>query len=79
MENFIFSNKTKIIFGKDTENSVGVETKEYGKKVLLHYGGSSIKTSGLYDKVVESLNAQGIEFIELSGVVPNPRVSLVRE
>jgi alcohol dehydrogenase YqhD (iron-dependent ADH family) len=46
---------------------------------LLHYGGGSIKTTGLYDKVKKSLASEGIEVVELGGVVPNPRVSLVRE
>jgi alcohol dehydrogenase len=79
MNNFTFQCETKMIFGKDTENLVGAETKEYGKKVLLHYGGGSIKTTGLYDRIVKSLREAGVEFIELSGVKPNPRVSLVRE
>ncbi|TKJ16975.1 NADH-dependent alcohol dehydrogenase [Candidatus Woesearchaeota archaeon B3_Woes] len=79
MENFIYQNQTKIIFGKDTENLVGKETRNYSKKILLHYGKSSIKKSGLYDRVIESLKNSGVEYIELSGVVPNPRLSLVRE
>lgn len=79
MDNFIFQNPTKIIFGKDVENQVGEETIQYSKKILLHYGGGSIKQTGLYDKVVSSLKKEGIEYIELSGVKPNPRLSLVRE
>lgn len=79
MHNFEFQNGTKIIFGKDTEQKVGQETVPFGKKILLHYGGGSIKKSGLYAKVVASLTEQGIEIFELGGVVPNPRVSLVRE
>ncbi len=79
MENFVYQNKTKIIFGKDTENLIGEETKKHSKKVLLHYGKNSIKKSGLYDKVIESLKKSGVEYIELSGVVPNPRLSLVKE
>jgi alcohol dehydrogenase len=79
MLNFNYVNKTKIIFGKDTEEAVGKETKAHGKKVLLHYGGGSIKKSGLYDKVMKSLSAEGISVVELGGVQPNPRVSLVRE
>lgn len=80
MENFEFLSPTKIIFGKGTENQVGREIKNCGaKKVLLHYGGGSIKRTGLYDKVVASLKEAGIDFIELGGVQPNPRVSLVRE
>jgi alcohol dehydrogenase YqhD (iron-dependent ADH family) len=79
MENFSFQCQTKIIFGKGTENLVGEETKKVGRRVLLHYGMGSIKKSGLYDKVVNSLKKSGLYFTELSGVVPNPRLSLVRE
>ncbi|WP_042354363.1 iron-containing alcohol dehydrogenase [Bacillus rubiinfantis] len=79
MENFVFQNGTKLIFGRETEKLVGKEAVVYGKKLLLHYGGGSIKASGLYDTVVQSLAEQGIEIFELGGVKPNPRVSLVRE
>lgn len=79
MDNFIFNNTTKIIFGKDTELLIGQETKKYSNKVLLHYGGGSIKKSGLYDRVMKSLKDAGIEVFELSGVLPNPRLSLVNE
>jgi alcohol dehydrogenase len=79
MINFTFDNKTKIIFGKDTEGKVGKETKKYGNKVLLHYGGGSIKKSGLYDRVINSLKEEDIEIFELGGVQPNPRLSLVNE
>jgi alcohol dehydrogenase YqhD (iron-dependent ADH family) len=79
MDNFTFQNKTKIIFGKGTESQVGQETVSYNKKMLLHYGGGSIKKTGLYDKVVASLNESGVEFIELGGALPNPRLSLVHE
>lgn len=79
MENFRYQNETKIIFGKDTELEVATEVSMYGKKILLHYGGGSIKKTGLYDKVVKSLNDNSISFIELPGVKPNPRLSLVKE
>lgn len=79
MLNFEFYNKTKIVFGKGTEDQVGDLTKVEGKKVLLHYGGGSIKKFGLYDKVIKSLEAANVDYIELGGVVANPRVSLVRE
>lgn len=78
MENFNFFNPTEIIFGKDRENEVGGAVLKYGKKVLLHYGGGSIKKSGLYDRVIRSLNEHGVSFVELPGVQPNPRLSLVR-
>ncbi|MDR2578960.1 MAG: iron-containing alcohol dehydrogenase [Chitinispirillales bacterium] len=79
MENFVFQNKTKIIFGRDTESQVGEETAQYAKKVLLHYGGGSIKKSGLYDRVTASLKKAGVDFVELSGAQPNPRLSLIRK
>ena len=79
MENFIFQNNTKIIFGKNSENTVGKEIKLYGKKVLFHYGQGSIKKTGLYERIVKSLQDEGIDFIELGGVQPNPVVSLVRK
>lgn len=79
MENFRFLSPTKIIFGRGTENQAGDEAKAYSSRVLLHYGQESIKKSGLYDKVVKSLRDAGVEFVELSGVKPNPRLSLVYE
>ena len=79
MINFTYYNPTRTIFGKDTELQVGQEIRKYAQKVLFHYGGGSIKKSGLYDRVVASLKENGIEFIELPGVRPNPRVSLVRK
>jgi len=79
MKDFSFYSPIRIIFGKDSEENVGKETKKYGEKVLLHYGGGSIKKTGLYDKVIRSLHKENIEVIELGGVKPNPRLSMVRE
>lgn len=79
MDNFIYNNTTKIIFGKETELTAGAEIKKHGSKVLLHYGGGSIKKNGLYDRIIKSLKDAGVEYIELGGVKPNPRLSLVRE
>lgn len=79
MNNFTFSQPTQIIFGKDVENQAGQEARKYGTKVLLHYGGGSIKRSGLYDRVTASLRNAGVEWRELGGVQPNPRLSLVKE
>ena len=79
MIDFNFYNGTELVFGKGRENEVGEYAAKYGKKVLLHYGGGSIKDTGLYDRVVKSLKEQGMEIIELPGVKPNPRLSLVRE
>ena len=79
MNNFVFQNPTKIIFGKGTETTVGDEIKPYTSKILFHYGGGSIKKTGLYDRMCESLKNAGIEWIELPGAQPNPRLSLVRK
>ena len=79
MINFRFSCPTEMIFGKDVQSTAGKETKKYGSKVLLHYGSSHIKKSGLYDQVIKSLIDAGVDFVELGGVQPNPRLSLVRE
>lgn len=79
MNNFTYHNYTKIIFGRGTESQVGREAKKLGGKVLLLYGSGSIKSTGLYNRGLDSLREAGVEFIELGGVVPNPRLSLVRE
>jgi alcohol dehydrogenase YqhD (iron-dependent ADH family) len=79
VENFVFQNATKIIFGKGTEAKTGRECARFAKKVLLHYGGGSIKESGLYDRARTSLQEAGVAYVELAGVKPNPRLSLVRE
>lgn len=80
MNNFTFYNPTKLIFGKDiTEEALKAELPKYGTKVLLVYGGGSIKRTGLYDKVTGCLKEMGAEITELSGVEPNPRLSTVRK
>ena len=71
---------TNVTFGTGAEDKVAEVLKGYGaEKVLVHFGGGSVKRSGLLDKVEKSLTSAGIGFIELGGVVPNPRVSLVRK
>lgn len=79
MDNFVYHNATKILFGKGTEAQVGAETKRYNTKVLVHTGMGSVKRSGLFDRVVKSLKAAGVEFVELAGVQPNPRLGLVQQ
>lgn len=80
MNNFIFQSPTKFVFGKDTEKQVGALLKEnHVHKVLIHYGKGSIKRSGLFDRVVDVIEKEGIGHIELGGVVPNPRDTLVYE
>ena len=79
MRDFAYQNTTKIIFGRDALLSVGNETAKCGKKVLLHYGSGHIKQTGLYQKITDALRGAGIDWVELGGVVPNPRLSLVHE
>ncbi|MDR1913756.1 MAG: iron-containing alcohol dehydrogenase [Clostridiales bacterium] len=79
MLNFEFYAPARIIFGKDTEKDIGALLKPYATKVLLHYGGGSIKKSGLYDTIKTSLKAANLDYAELGGVKPNPRLSLARE
>ncbi|WP_164173190.1 iron-containing alcohol dehydrogenase [Ruminococcus flavefaciens] len=78
MDNFNFYSPTEFVFGKDRESECGEYVKKYGgSKVLIHYGGGSAERSGLLGRVRESLNKSGISFIELGGVKPNPRDTLV--
>lgn len=78
MLNFDFYSPTYFAFGKEREFDCGKLVKRFGgTKVLLHYGGGSIKRNGAYDHVVQSLKEAGIDFVELGGVQPNPRSGLV--
>ena len=80
MMNFEYFTPTKVVFGKGTVDKVGELVKaQGGTKVLIHYGGGSVKRTGLLDRVKAALDAAGIAHVELGGVVPNPRISLVRE
>ncbi|MBC7087885.1 MAG: iron-containing alcohol dehydrogenase [Tissierellales bacterium] len=79
MNNFSIYLPTKIKFGKGTINKLSKLVKGNYKKVLIHYGGGSIKRSGLYDEVINELKKADVEIYELGGVKPNPRLSLVRE
>ena len=79
MLNFDFYAPARILFGKGEESRIGELLKPRAKKVLLHYGGGSVKRSGLLARVTDSLTKSGISFVELSGVLPNPRLSLVHE
>ncbi len=80
MDNFTFYSPTYFAFGKDTENAVGGYVKRFGgSKVLLHYGGGSVLRSGLLDRVKTSLDGEGIPYVLLGGVMPNPRSGLVYE
>ena len=80
MKDFNFYAPTEIVFGRESEEQVAALVKKYGgTKVLMHYGGGSAQRSGLLDKMRSKLAEAGIEFVELGGVVPNPRISLVRK
>ncbi|MDR2772896.1 MAG: iron-containing alcohol dehydrogenase [Elusimicrobiota bacterium] len=79
MNDFVFYCPTKIIFGKGGEDKIGEYIKPFSSNVLFHYGGGSIKKSGLYDKVTASLKNAGIKFTELGGVQPNPLLSVVNK
>lgn len=80
MENFRFYSPTEFVFGKDTEKEVAQLLVDYGaKKVFLHYGSGSIKKTGLYDRVIESLKKKDIDYVELGGAKANPVDSLVYE
>ena len=78
MENFNFYSPTEFVFGKGRENETGFYVKKYGgTKVLIHYGGQSAKKSGLLDRVKASLDKEAVTYVELGGVQPNPRDTLV--
>ena len=80
MDNFTFYAPTYFVFGKDTENETGKYVKKFGgSRVLLHYGGGSAVRSGLLDRVKKSLDKEGLAYVELGGVKPNPRSGLVYE
>lgn len=79
MQNFHYNIPTQIYFGKGQIENLGENLKKISDKVLLVYGGGSIKKIGLYDKVCEQLKKAGIEWQELAGVEPNPRIESVRK
>ena len=79
MQNFVFHNPTKIIFGKKTIPSIGPETLLWGNKCLLLYGGGSIKKNDVYGQVTSSLKETGLEIIEHGGVQSNPLLSHVKQ
>lgn len=80
MDNFIYSIPTTAYFGKGQINVLGETIKSYGgSKVLLAYGGGSIKKNGIYDAVLEQLDKAGLTHVELSGIQPNPRVESAEE
>lgn len=79
MQNFVFYNPTKIIFGRNTTPTIGPETAAWGKRCLLVYGSGSIKNNGIYDSVINALQEAEVTVIEHGGVRSNPLLSHVRE
>ena len=77
--NFIYSNPTKLYFGDEAQKNLVEALSGFGKKVMLTYGGGSIKRNGIYDDVIAALSAAGKEVVELSGVMPNPTVDKLIE
>lgn len=77
--NFIYDIPTKVYFGENKLGYLGEELKAYGKRILLVYGGGSVKKTGLYDKVVKEIKNAGLELFECSGIEPNPRHTSVNK
>ena len=80
MQDFFFSVPTKVHFGKGVASKVGELAREFGTKAMIvHYGDGVVEKIGLYDTVVESLKAAGVDYVELKGIKPNPRITKVDE
>lgn len=79
MNSFVYDIPVKVYFGENQLGHLGEELRKYGRRVLLTYGGGSIKRIGLYDRVVEELRKADMEVFELSGIEPNPRIESVRK
>ena len=78
MEDFVYQNTTKILFGRNAEQKFASEVKAFADRLLLVYGGGSIKKNGLYNRIVKQLQDNDIYFVELGGVQPNPLLSLAK-
>lgn len=79
MRDFIYEIPVKVYFGREQFGHLGQELSRHGKKVLLIYGGGSIKRTGLYDKVVSEIEKADLKLYEYSGIEPNPRIDSVRK
>ena len=79
MNEFVFQNPVNLIFGKDSISNLPNELSAYGDRILVVYGGGSIKKNGLYDELMDLLNKENKEVFELGGVEPNPRLSTARQ
>jgi alcohol dehydrogenase YqhD (iron-dependent ADH family) len=78
MNSFVYDIPTRVYFGENQLHNLGKELKKFGRRVLLTYGGGSIKRIGLYDRVMAELREADMEVFELSGIEPNPRIDSVR-
>lgn len=80
MLNFEYYTPTKVFFGKEREKQTGAIISQYGyKKIMLVYGQGSIKKNGLYDSIVDSLKNNNVDYVEMGGVEPNPKIEFVRD
>ena len=79
MLNFEFYSPTRLVFGKGTLDQVGAQIAPLAKKVLVHYGSERVVKDGLLKRVTDSLTENGVSYVTLGGVIPNPDVELVRE
>lgn len=80
MQNFTYCAPTKVIFGRGVESQIGTELRELGAtRVLVHFGGGSVKKTGLLDKVIPSLTEAGLSYVEFGGVEPNPKLSFIHK
>lgn len=80
MQNFTYCAPTKVIFGRGVESQIGTELRELGAtRVLVHFGGGSVKRTGLLDKVTASLTEAGLSYVEFGGVEPNPKLSFIHK
>ena len=79
MNSFVYNIPTKVYFGENQLSHLGEELKKFGTRVLMTYGGGSIKKMGLYDNIMKEMKDAGLEVYELSGIEPNPRIDSVRK
>lgn len=80
MQNFTYCAPTKVIFGRGVESQIGTELRKLGAtRVLVHFGGGSVKKTGLLDKVIASLTEAGLSYVEFGGVEPNPKLSFIHK
>lgn len=79
MNSFIYDIPVKVYFGENQLQYLGEELRKFGRRVLLTYGGGSIKKTGLYDILTSEMEKAGMEVFELSGIEPNPRIESVRK